>query len=65
MHDIQLFDGRLMLPSGEEFNLPEFNEQISKYGRIPLDVLEEAVDQWILDKKEIQGILNRQTHRHF
>ena len=34
------------------FDQKEFHEQVLRFARIPLDILEEVVDEWIMDKKE-------------
>ena len=36
---------------GEEFDLREFHEVVISNGAIPLDVLEEFVDEYIASKK--------------
>ena len=37
---------------GEKFNIAEFHDVILINGSVPLDILEQNVDNWITDKKE-------------
>lgn len=37
---------------GEQFNLALFHDEVLKYGCLPLDILEEIVDQWIEKQKQ-------------
>jgi len=37
---------------GENFNIAEFHDVILINGSVPLDILEQNVDNWITDKKE-------------
>jgi len=38
---------------GDEFNLPEFHDQILGHGALPLTLLEQVVDEWIEDKRTV------------
>ena len=37
---------------GKNFDIREFHDTILRNGALPLDILEEQVDQWVENKKE-------------
>jgi uncharacterized protein (DUF885 family) len=37
---------------GEKFDITEFHRVVLENGSLPLDILEEVVDQWIASTKE-------------
>lgn len=41
--------------SGSLFDLREFNEEVLKYGTVPLSVLEEIISDWVKEKKEMKS----------